>query len=112
MTTKDKIKYGVLAAAVIIILILIFSLFRVWQKMEGSHLNEIKALDKVIETEQRHRSTLEKIASDHDRTDSLLVLAIESNKPKYVANEKKYQNTAVIVRDLSKDDLRRAAIAY
>lgn len=113
MTKSEKIKWGVLAVVAIIIIALLISVLRGTRQRDDTVFRElIKAKDETILSEKAHRESLEKQAEERHVTDSLLTIAIENNKPKYITNDKKFNDIPAVVRDLTKDELRRSAIDY
>lgn len=116
--SKEHIKLILLAAVAILLLILVITLFRK-SKEVPDHKALIEAYDKAIAANEKVIQLQEEIKkelrADRERLyvrDSLIVQSLLNNQPKYVSNEKKYNQIPVTVGSLSKDELRREFAGY
>jgi uncharacterized protein (UPF0333 family) len=113
ITKSQIITWSLLAAVAIIGIILLVRVFGGTKNPDDSAFKAtIKAQDETIAVDKAYRETLEKMYIAHQKQDSMYVIAIQKNKPKYIINDKKLEDIPATVRDLSKDDLRRAATDY
>ena len=116
--SKEHIKIILLAAVAILLLIMVITLFRK-SKEVPDHKALIEAYDKAIAAHEKVIQLQEEIKkelrADRERLyarDSVIVQSLLNNQPKYVANEKKYNQVPVTVSPLTKDELRRELSSY
>ncbi len=81
-------------------------------KVEALYERLIKAEQEKIETLQEYNRQLDIQLQQEKKTDSLLAIALQNNKPKYEAIEKKYKAAAVTVSQYSDDELLRAVESF
>lgn len=115
---KDHIKIILLSAVAILLLVLVITITnRSKQVPDNTQLIQlydrlIAAKDSTILLQQEIKQDLkEQLAVQYQR-DTMLIKALVSNQPKYVTNEKKYNQIPVVVGSLSKDELRREFAGY
>lgn len=116
--SKEHIKLILLAAVAILLLVMVITLTnRSKPVQDNTQLIQlydrlIAAKDSTILLQEEIKQDLkEQLAVQYQR-DTLLIKALVSNQPKYVSNEKKYNQIPVTVGSLSKDELRREFAGY
>lgn len=112
MTKEKKILYAVAAVVAIAIILLLARSLTKNKMPESTNMEIIKAKDETIQVLKENQVILTNIISDQTKRDSILAVQSLANQPKYIINERSLQNVPVIIRDLSKDELRRRAIDY
>lgn len=116
--SKEHIKLILLAAVAILLLILVITLLRKGKEVPD-HKALIEAYDKAIAANEKiiqlQEEIKQELKAERDRLysrDSVLVKTILENQPKYISNEKKYNQIPVTVGSLSKNELRREFAGY
>lgn len=111
--SKEHIKLILLAAVAILLLIMVITLLRK-DKEVPDHKALIEAYDKAIAANERiiqlQEEIKQELKAERDRLyarDSFLVKSLLENQPKYVSNEKRYNQITAAVSSLTKDELRR-----
>jgi len=72
----------------------------------------IAAKDSAILLQEEIKKDLKDQLLMQYQRDTMLIRAIVSNQPKYIKNEKKYNQIPVIVGSFTKDQLRREIAGY
>jgi len=112
---KDNITPLLLAG---IVIVLLFMLIR---KKEPLINNDavIKAKDQAIQAKQEFieylkedNAWMDKHIQELKQRDSVLLARITANQPKYIANDKKYNDIPAAVNNLDKHQLRREFANY
>ena len=118
MLTKEHIKLIILSGIAILLLIMLIR-----KPVDKSGIEKsvelIKAKDEVIQAKQQFIEYLKEdnVWMDNHirelrRYDSLLITKLNANQPKYMANEKKYNDIPAAVNNLDKHQLRREFANY
>ena len=116
--SKEHIKLILLAAVAILLLIMVITLLRK-DKEVPDHKALIEAYDKAIAANERiiqlQEEIKQELKAERDRLyarDSVLVKSLLENQPKYVSNEKKYNQIPITIGSLTKDELRWELSGY
>ncbi|MGQ0739570.1 MAG: hypothetical protein ACT4OJ_10955 [Bacteroidota bacterium] len=116
---KDNIVSLILAAVCIIMGLLIFSIIRKKETdppsltaISEAYQKAYLVQDELIRVYRENNAGLTGIIEDHKRTDSILLVRLIANQPKYAVNDKKLKAVADAVHDLDREQLRRAYANY
>jgi len=116
--SKEHIKLILLAFVAVLLLIMVVTLLRKGKEVPD-HKALIEAYDKAIAANERiiqlQEEIKQELKAERDRLyarDSFLVKSLLENQPKYVSNEKKYNQIPAAVSFLTKDELRRELSGY
>lgn len=116
--TKHHITTSLL---IVLALLLVINLVTIFKKKPQPVDNRplIEAYDKIIaakeELIQLRKEINESLSTQiksHQQKDSLLLVQLITNQPKYISNEKKYKDIPVRVSSLSVDELKREFADY
>lgn len=117
--SKDHIKIGLIAIVSIILLVFVMTMLRRKTETPKEYKQLIEAYDKIIaakdETIQLRKEMNESLSvqiRSHQQKDSLLLIQLITNQPKYTANEKMYNDIPVRVSNLTVDELKREFSNY
>ena len=109
MTTKDKIKYALIALGIIGAIAIVITLFSSWKRRDDSMFKEwVKANERAEKAEEKVQQGLQQRIVDMDQEihfhrskDSMLILQQQQTKVNYA-------KVPVTVRNYNNDELRRA----
>lgn len=110
---KANITTILIIAVAVLITILVVGMFRktpvdsLYKERIADKEAIIKAKDETIVVLAQANEDKDRSIESHERTDSLLAIALTNNKPKYIANDKKLQDVSHSVANLDKEQLRR-----
>jgi len=116
--TKEHIKLIILSGISILLLIILIR-----KPVDKSGIEKsaalIKAKDEVIQAKQQFieylkedNAWMDKHIQELKQRDSVLLARITANQPKYIANDKKYNDIPAAVNNLDKHQLRREFANY
>jgi hypothetical protein len=124
MTRLNKIKYGLMAALSLIVILLLVKVFRgsgagdVDKELQMT-MHVVRAKDETIKAVQRERDAYvlmnqekDRSIAAHEQIDSVLRQALINNQQKYRVNEKKSADVVKHVSDLDHDALLREISEY
>ena len=116
--SKEHIKLILLAAVAILMLIMVITLLKRGKDVPDNKAlieaydKAIAAKEQVIALQEEIKEQLEKDKQLLMSRDTFLIKTLLGNQPKYISNEKKYNQIPVAVGSLSKDELRREVADY
>lgn len=109
----------ILALVCIIMAIFIFSMLgkkirptNSTDAISKAYQEAIKAKDETIGLLRENNAALDDRIAANEKTDSILLARINTNQPKYKANDKKLQDVSAAVNSLDADQLKREYANY
>jgi hypothetical protein len=82
------------------------------EAISKAYQEAIKAKDETIGLHRELINEKDDRIAEHQKTDSILLARINTNQPKYKANDKKLQDVSAAVDNLDKQQLRREYANY
>lgn len=118
--TKEHIKIGL---QIVIAIMLLFFLLNSRKSKPDFSIDDKKQIiklydqliaekEKTIQVKIEENKRQSDIIASHQKKDSLILIQLLTNQPKYTSNEKKYNDIPVRVSNLTADQLKREFADY